>query len=699
MTEDRGISEAFICLTDAEEAALVGDCHYLDYSMKGKKTIVEEGLFHRRMQHCSERYIRKAAASAMNIALTKKLPSSKTYTEECTCCALGKMKRKPVSNQAKAIPDTAGDIVYVDLMALDGPDRDKNVKCLVMVDGATRMISVEPMKGKEGDDVLRALQACAADLQRKIGAEFRIRKIQPDSEKVLVETAEVVEWAQLKDYVILPSPPYKKDRNGVVERKIGQLKTRMRCMEKDLGVNQGYFGGQCAQAAAYGINLTPTSTLAMLSPYTRACGKPPPLHQLKVWGCKVLVKDHKHLTAMQNRSMEGIFVNYGNHATINTYKVFLPSTNSYVHSEDCIFHEDETIELEHTSKVERKAAASDDDWIPTEVIPSTAKRSRPKRLKKKRRRFDVGEAVQLDVKAFYGHVNRGERSYPGVVTRVISGNRYEVDMTNSTETHIVDGKFLSSNSKVFVVRDELLKTTMNYRQAMRSPYRDEFRAAMVREWNNLLVTFGVLSEPIPEGEVPADAQKLHMLWRFEYKPEREGEKRFRARCLARGDEEREKYNPITYSATATKESLRILLHMAVQRDWEIYAADISNAFLNTDMTDVKEGVDTYLHLPPGPMHRRGYVVKKLKNIYGMATAPLLWSKDLKMRLRKLGFVATETDECLFLKKNSKGKVIMGLTVHVDDLMIVGARKNIDKFLDDLEESGLELRRLGYKPAS
>ena len=111
-----------------------------------------------------------------------------------------------------------------------------------------------------------------------IGTDFKIKRIQPDSGKVLTATAEITAWENLKDYKILPSPPYKKDSNGVVERKIGQLKTRIRCMEKDLGVPQGYFGGQCAQTVAYGINLTPTTALRMLSPYTRATGKPPPIN-------------------------------------------------------------------------------------------------------------------------------------------------------------------------------------------------------------------------------------------------------------------------------------------------------------------------------------------------------------------------------------------------------------------------------------
>ncbi len=153
---------------------------------------------------------------------------------------------------------------------------------------------------------------------------------------------------------------------------------------------------------------------------------------------------------------------------------------------------------------------------------------------------------------------------------------------------------------------------------------ERFEKAMHREWHNLRYVYKVLSDYIPIADVPATAQKIHMLWNMEYKPDREGDKRFRARCLAKGDEETSNHDDLnTYAPTATKESLRLLLALAKQRDWENYSFDVDNAFLVTDMSDVAEAKETYFYPPPGPYERPGYMIKKLKNWLGYCTQILV----------------------------------------------------------------------------
>ena len=74
----------------------------------------------------------------------------------------------------------------------------------------------------------------------------------------------------------------------------------------------------------------------------------------------------------------------------------------------------------------------------------------------------------------------------------------------------------------------------------------------------------------------------------------------------------------------------------------------------------------------------------------MKDAPRLWNAALQRVLRKCGLCAVQTDRQLFVK-HKNGKLILALSVHVDDIKMTGLDDEIKSVLKTLSEPFDELK--------
>ena len=107
---------------------------------------------------------------------------------------------------------------------------------------------------------------------------------------------------------------------------------------------------------------------------------------------------------------------------------------------------------------------------------------------------------------------------------------------------------------------------------------------------------------------------------------------------------------------------------AVSRSWKIKSADISNAFLQTELRDDER---LYFHPPPG-YARPGYILSLRKNLYGLRSAPRTWWLDF-------GLESLESDPCTFVKRSRSGKLQLMVELHVDDLLASGTDGALNAF--------------------
>ncbi|CAI7867555.1 unnamed protein product [Closterium sp. NIES-53] len=111
-------------------------------------------------------------------------------------------------------------------------------------------------------------------------------------------------------------------------------------------------------------------------------------------------------------------------------------------------------------------------------------------------------------------------------------------------------------------------------------------------------------------------------------------------------------------------TLRVLLHVAAQRDYELHSLDFSTAFLQGSLHE-----EIWLRRPPGftDSFPAGSQWSLRRPVYGLRQAPREWHNTLRTTLAALGFAPATADPSLFLRTDTSLPPFYVL-VYVDDLV-------------------------------
>ncbi|CAI7816442.1 unnamed protein product, partial [Closterium sp. NIES-53] len=124
----------------------------------------------------------------------------------------------------------------------------------------------------------------------------------------------------------------------------------------------------------------------------------------------------------------------------------------------------------------------------------------------------------------------------------------------------------------------------------------------------------------------------------------------------------------TFAPTPKLTTLRMLLHVAAQRDYELHSLDFSTAFLQGSLHE-----EVWLSRPSAftgtfPL---GTHWRLRQPVYGLRQAPREWHNTLRSSLSDLGFQPSSTDPSLFVRRGSTSFFVL---VYVDDLVFATANK-------------------------
>ncbi|CAI7872221.1 unnamed protein product [Closterium sp. NIES-54] len=137
------------------------------------------------------------------------------------------------------------------------------------------------------------------------------------------------------------------------------------------------------------------------------------------------------------------------------------------------------------------------------------------------------------------------------------------------------------------------------------------------------------------------------LWIFRVKRPPGSPPVFKARYVARGFSQRQGVDFFqTFSPTPKMTTLRMLLHVAAQRDYELHSLDFSTAFLQGSLHE-----EIWLRRPPGfnGSFPAGTQWSLRRLVYGLRQAPREWHDPLRTTLAALGFAPSTADPSLFLR--------------------------------------------------
>jgi len=144
--------------------------------------------------------------------------------------------------------------------------------------------------------------------------------------------------------------------------------------------------------------------------------------------------------------------------------------------------------------------------------------------------------------------------------------------------------------------------------------------------------------------------------------------RLKARLVAKGFHQEagidftETFSPVIKHAT-----IRLVLSVAMMKQWEIHQLDVKNAFLHGTLSET-----VYMEQPPGfkDSQRPHHVCLLKKSLYGLRQAPRAWFEKFSNFLLEYGFFCSSTDPSLFILHTGTETIL--LLLYVDDIILTGS---------------------------
>ncbi|CAI7897004.1 unnamed protein product [Closterium sp. NIES-54] len=209
-----------------------------------------------------------------------------------------------------------------------------------------------------------------------------------------------------------------------------------------------------------------------------------------------------------------------------------------------------------------------------------------------------------------------------------------------------------------------IPTPRSYAEAIEGPYSSQWQAAMDAEMASWKST-GTYVDEVP----PPGANIVSGMWIFRVKRPPSSPPVFKARYVARGFNQQQGVDYFqTFSSTTKMTTLRVLLHVAAERDYELHTLDFSTAFLQGSLHE-----EIWLRRPPGftgsfPL---GTQWSLWRPVYDLRQAPREWHDTLRTTLAALGFAPSTADPSLFLCTDTSLPPFY-ILVYVDDLVFATA---------------------------
>ena len=232
-------------------------------------------------------------------------------------------------------------------------------------------------------------------------------------------------------------------------------------------------------------------------------------------------------------------------------------------------------------------------------------------------------------------------------------------------------------------------TPNTIRQALNGPEKELWRQSAIAEINNFLKRgswkFIQKDKVLKQGRKPIATK-----WVFKIKNESNHTKRYKSRVVTKGYMQipgvdyTEKFSPV-----ATASSLRIGLALTLHNDneeepWVCELVDVEAAFLEGKLKK-----STYINIPQG-MVELGFMtqtefedncIELLGGMYGNVDAALLYFMRFTTFATSqdgLKMTQSESDPCVFFRRNKQGEIDIMIIIYVDDCMLIGTQESVNE---------------------
>jgi hypothetical protein len=592
---------------------------------------------HRTLGHVGHQAIVQAVRNGLIVGI--ELDGS-TNNKFCEACAKAKPHRKPFPTQAKNRAQNFGERVHADLW---GPASIESLGhkrySLDFTDDATRYTDISFLSRK--DQSLEEYKAYDRRVETQEGTIIKAFRSDRGGEFNNDEFASYLKSRGThREFTVHDTH----EQVGVAER-LNRTKVELaRAMLFDAKLPM-FLWAEAMHHAIWIKNRSPTRALDGMTPFEARYGTKPDLSALVPFGTRAWVKI-MDAGKLEPRAKLGFFVGFDDEST--GFRIYYPDKRTVNPEREVTFDRltrDEQVPIDATP-APNSIPTSPDTNMPNPTHPPTTATTTMTLRPRSRAANEPG---------YY-------RSLHGIRPR---NTQAQVALSDDEFHHYALASALETGP-----------ATLN--EALAGPHASEWQAAWDAELAQLEKrgTWKIVPRPKDKPVIPCKPV-------LREKPGPDGRiERRKVRLVAGGHKQQKGINYDDTFATAAKiNSIRAILALAADRDWEIDQVDVVGAYLNSELEE-----EVYMEAPKGvlPEGEKNLVCRLLKALYGLKQSGRAWYRKMLRDFLEMGFVVSLGDQSVFIRKTKDG--ILVVPVSTDDMVVAGTtRLLVNAFKKELGE--------------
>ena len=485
------------------------------------------------------------------------------------------------------------------------------------------------------------------------------------------------------------TPPYTPEHNGIAERANRTIVDMVRCMLYDAKLGQEFWG-HAALTAIHIINRLPSSAHNNKTPYEIWFGTPPSLGHLRVFGCTA----YRHTPAQTRRKLDRHtekcrLIGYVEESGSRVYRVYNEASKQVSTTRDVVFEEVAGEPLRQNSlsaEIGEEMDTEEDEDIhtPTPIqehltSPSntTATQADQPKIGSPLPPIDPEEDQNME----------GTYDLDTIVVRKPAASSYPNRELHSAAVSLPTNR---RSQRVHEQRDlfglgawPAYLAVTEEPATLKAALAGEDAAAWRAAWESQLDSLRRNGTWVVD-KVPEKGTVVGCRWLFR----RKEDGRFKVRLVAKGYSQEPGLDfKETFAPVAKFTTLRVLLALVAENDWELHSMNVKMAFLNGELEE-----EIFMEIPEGveEIANPGYAYRLIKAIYGLRQSPPAWYEKIHSFFIHHDFYLSSQDYSLYINYDKRILVL----IYVDDLVLAAAEREDIGWIKNCLAKAFEMTDLG-----
>lgn len=623
-------------------------------------------LWHLRMGHASHSRVNRTV-NGQEVAENVETKND-TY---CQTCVDGKAHKEIQPRTPNEKAKSIGEIVHTDIAGPFPTSMGGKRYAIIFVDDYSRMRHVYFMHNK--GEAAEKLKQYVDEVTRP--REIYLKRIHSDNAMEYFGD-KFSQICSTEGAVHTSSAPYTPAQNGVAERSWRIMVEMTRCMLLHAKLPQSFW---CAamDTACHINNRLPTAANGGISPYELWTGRQPTLGHLRVFGCPASILIENSNKKLNSRVIRGIFIGYSKKS--KAYIIYLPETRSVRESRSVSFDEQSSSGWTEQpgSQVVFGLDGEEFDFFRPKDQNSEKPPEQPQ-VQESNSQVEESTIIQPNMPTLdHQECEKPSMKLKRDVKSLKSPEAMGPKMNKGGEIMSSRTRSKTNETALMVHANFADDEPRTVEEALSGEHAQQWKTAMEEEIQALKNNNTWVMVPKPENR-----KIIGCKWVLKIKRGSNGNiERFKARLVAQGYTQIEGIDYFeTFAPVARLTTFRLLIAVASMNNWEIHQSDVSNAYLNGELSE-----EIFMHQPPKmDVGELSQVCKLKKSLYGLKQAGRIWNSLLHEWLQTSNFKRSSLDPCLYIKR--EGENLLILLVYVDDLAYTSNKPElVEQFQQDLSQ--------------